>query len=133
MEKLKFFVMVEDDPVTNIFHEIILKEADVCEEYRFYESPVEALEFFRKEVKSGNVIVPSILFLDINMPEISGWEFLDELLNLKIDDVPVVIMLTTSLSSSDKEKAKEYDVIEDFCNKPLTVEFLKDLVAKINK
>jgi len=133
MEKLKFFVMVEDDPVTNIFHEIILKEADVCEEYRFYESPVEALEFFRKEVKSGNVIVPSILFLDINMPEISGWEFLDELLNLKIDDVPVVIMLTTSLSSSDKEKAKGYDVIEDFCNKPLTVEFLKDLVDKINK
>lgn len=131
MEKLKFFVMIDDDPVTNVFHEIILKEADICENYRFYESPIEALNFFKDEVKSGRVIIPSILFLDVNMPEISGWEFLDELLNIKINDIPVVIMLTTSLSANDRERSEKYGVIRDFCNKPLTVEYLHDLVAKV--
>jgi CheY-like chemotaxis protein len=131
MEKLKFFVMIDDDPVTNIFHEIILKEADVCEDYRFYESPIEALSFFKNEVKNGHVIIPSVLFLDVNMPGISGWEFLDELLKIKGNNTPVIIMLTTSLSASDRKRAEKYDVIKDFCNKPLTVKYLHDLVGKI--
>lgn len=71
-------------------------------------------------------------FLDINMPVMDGWEFLNEYNKLKgIDTHPkMIMMLTTSLNPDDRKRAEENSRINDFLTKPLTEESLKMLIEK---
>jgi CheY-like chemotaxis protein len=128
MKKYKFLVFIDDDSFTNTFHQIILDEADICEEYMFFNSGEKALEFFVLEAQKENSKVPEYIFLDINMPSMNGWQFLDKYTQIEGEQAATIIMLTTSISRSDKSKTKDYKIIEAFMNKPLTVEHLKGLL-----
>ena len=125
--KFKFLVFIDDDFATNKFHEIIVEESGLVDECKFFESPIEALAFFEKEAKSNSPKVPEYIFLDINMPRIDGWEFLERYAQITNNPSSAIIMLSTSLSSVDKNKAQEVNLIHSFINKPLTVELLESL------
>lgn len=131
MKKYKFIAFLDDDYMTNRFHEIILDEADICEKSRFFTTPEEALNYFREEPKKENPEIPEVMFLDINMPKMNGWEFLDEYITMKIKQSPVVIMLTTSISSKDKRKARAYEIVKDYMNKPITKDYLTELIKNL--
>ena len=60
-----------------------------------------------------------LIVLDINMPVMNGWEFLDKLNTIAIKPLVKVIIVTSSIDSSDKDKAKEYDQVFEFMEKPL--------------
>jgi len=127
MKKIKLIVLIDDNHITNAYNEIMLEEADICEEYLFFDSPLEALDYFKEETKKETPKLPEFIFLDINMPTLSGWQFLDEYIKVGIKEIPVIIMLTTSLSPTDKEKSEEYSIVREFISKPLTEEHLKSL------
>lgn len=131
MKKYKFIAFLDDDYATNRFHEIILKEADICEKSIFFSEPEKALNFFKEEAKKENPEIPEVIFLDINMPKMNGWEFLDEYMKIDTEQAPVVIMLTTSISSKDKRKAKKYDIVKDYMNKPITKKYLLELIENL--
>ena len=129
MKKFKFLVFIDDDFMTNRFHEIILGQTKVTEEYKFFTYAKDALEYF----KDNNHITPDYIFLDINMPGMDGWEFLKEYTKLDIEKTPTVIMLTTSLMKSDREKADDFDVVKGFMNKPLTRKIIEALRVSFNE
>ena len=76
---------------------------------------------------------PNLILLDINMPKLDGFEFLDAASKaLGADFAVVVVMLTTSLNPADRDRAKQYAAIKEYLNKPLTVDLLAQISALLN-
>jgi len=119
MSTTRNYIIVDDDPINNIICKMQLEIALGAINIKTFELPEEGLEFIEKEfVKSP---VPTILFLDINMPSISGWEFLDQYEKF-IEDVKTQIaiyILSSSVDPRDKDKATANKYIKGFLSKPL--------------
>jgi CheY-like chemotaxis protein len=129
--KLNCVLLIDDDESTNFLHEIIINQAEMTENVVSLQSGEAALEYLQNKM-NGEYPQPDLIFLDINMPGMNGWEFLEEYKKLgKAQQGKfVVVMLTTSLNPQDKERAKSKSEISDFMNKPLTVEMLHELMEK---
>lgn len=130
-EKFKFLMFIDDDEATNFYHRFIVDESDICEKHIFYEKAEDALDYFSNSISEENI--PDVIFLDINMPKIDGWMFLDRYASIPMQKSPIIIMLTTSLSPSDKEKADKNPLVKAFLNKPLSEEHLVDIASTFIK
>lgn len=118
-------LLVDDNPSTNFLNRKLL--ADIAPDTAVFdlEDAMDLLHFIKNEKKfKSGCPKPGIIFLDINMPKMDGFEFLQEYERLKEDlkkDILIVI-LTTSIWSKDKKKAFDSQYIYDFVEKPLTQE-----------
>jgi len=129
MSKVRHAVLIDDDEATNVYHDIIVQEADVVEEYQIFDSAVDALDFLKNQEHA-----PDFILLDINMPRMTGWEFLEEYKKLdQAVNPPKIIMLTTSLGTFDKKQAEDNPLVSGFRQKPLTLEMLYEIAASIQK
>ena len=132
--KLNCILVIDDDEPTNFFTRIILEEADCCNYIKTVQSGQEALDYLAQSEKASadpNLFPsPDLIFLDINMPAMNGWEFLDEYkkLNIAPQHKIIMVMLTTSLFPEDKAKATRSPEISGFENKPLTLEKLEKIM-----
>lgn len=130
---LKTILCVDDDPITLMLCKKVIKKAEFSEDVIFANNGQEAFELFQsivsKKEKKEPYQLPQLVFLDLNMPVMNGWEFLDmfkenianEFLQTK------VIILSSTIDPADYNKAKEYDVVSHFLSKPITVEMLENL------
>jgi len=127
MEKIRLLLFIDDDFATNFYHKIIVRDSGLVEKYLFFSTAAEALTYFEEQKALGNQEKPDAIFLDINMPEINGWEFLDLYAETINDKSPVYIMLTTSLNPNDQQRAELNPLVRGLKNKPLTVTHLEEL------
>ncbi len=125
--KVDCVLLIDDDEDDNYFHRLVLEESASVERIIIAESSIEALEYIR----SGK-INPDIIFLDVNMPKMNGWEFVEEYekINSHQKQNPVILMLTTSPNPVDKERAKNVPEINGFETKPLTAESFNRILSK---
>lgn len=124
MRKVKKIFLVDDDETCNFLHNILLNQMKVFEKIDISKNGKEAL----RKVKSFNDFDwPEIILLDINMPVMDGFEFLEEFtkINSSSRGNTKVIILTSSDSKRDLEKARNYK-IDGYINKPLTREKLEN-------
>ena len=130
--KINTVLLVDDDKATNFIHELIIKDNNYCDKIITKYDGEQAIEFLES---AGENEIPDIVFLDINMPKVDGWEFLEKYKELPKDKRAqiIVVMLTTSLNANDKERALSNELISEFRNKPLTKEMLKDIEEKYFK
>jgi CheY-like chemotaxis protein len=136
MKKLNCILLIDDNLDDNFFHSLIIKEAGAAEIIKTAVNGEKALEYLEKS--KGDPIqypFPDLIFLDINMPRINGFEFLEKAREKKyFENVKpvVVVMLTSSLNPTDEKRAKEdfSDEIVDFENKPLSAKMLDEIVDK---
>ena len=131
MNDFKQVILIDDDYATNFYNEIIVDDFGKVEEQKYFTSAVEALDYFRLQEKEAVQVLPEIIFLDINLPEMTGWEFLAEFKNLALYPMPTVIMLSTSMNPIDKVKANENPLVLELIDKPLTIEYLNNLKNKL--
>ena len=133
-QKLNCVLVIDDDEPTNFFTRMILEESGCTDHIKVMQSGQEALDYLAKSEQAGcdasRYPSPDLIFLDINMPAMDGWEFLVEYRNLNVADKIIVVMLTTSLFPKDKLKAEEMPEISGFENKPLTAEKLHKVLEK---
>ena len=88
-----------------------------------------------KENWNDSEILPDAILLDLNMPVMDGWQFLDEFIHLPIKKEISIFIMTSSIDPADIEMAKKYDVIKDYIMKPITankLDMLCKLISKIN-
>lgn len=132
--KLNCILVIDDDEATNFFTRMILEESGCTEHIKVAESGAEALEYLTKsDVEndaSGFYPAPDLILLDINMPAMNGWEFLEEYKTMNTTDKTIVVMLTTSLFPEDELKAANLPQISGFEHKPLTTRKLEVILEK---
>ena len=122
-------MLIDDDEIDQRYYQRTLKRSGLVENIHAFTMATEALDFLLQKKQRMDVI-----FLDINMPRMTGFEFLEratEELGDRFVDV-VIIMLTTSIDPNDRDRAQTYDVVREFLNKPLTIEHVKH-VAQLLK
>jgi CheY-like chemotaxis protein len=124
--KYKTVMLIDDNEIDNFINERLIKAYLFAENVYVHTSTKSALEFLKNlEVTLSDIpadLIPSHILLDINMPILDGFHFLDEFDKFKpqIKDNIKIIMLTTSLNPMDMEKSKTYKQVIKFLHKPLT-------------
>jgi CheY-like chemotaxis protein len=130
--KLNCILIIDDDTTTNLIHKMILEQANVAENILVALNGKEALDLIRNAGNGpeNNYPLPDLILLDINMPIMNGWEFIEEYQKLDngLKSKMVVVMLTCSLNPDDEIKAGKLPAINGFRNKPLSVEIVYKLV-----
>ena len=115
-------MLIDDNSMDNFINKRLIESCEFASDIIICNSGKEALDYFN----SGQEI-PSLVFLDINMPEMNGFEFLEAFENLPADihKQCKVLMLSTSESFKDLNKANKNRFVKKFLNKPLTIDVLK--------
>lgn len=124
-----YVLLIDDDKVTNYYNQRIVNKHAEIKDAVAVTSGKNALEYL-KEAQQGLVEKPSLIFLDINMPAMNGWEFVDHYNKLDksfTKDIKLV-MLTTSNNPDDLNRSKTIEGIDDFINKPLSVNILTEVI-----
>jgi CheY-like chemotaxis protein len=121
---MKSVCIIDDDPIYVILAKRLIslnQFSDVIFEYRDGYEAYLAL----KQMHDQGEQMPEVIFLDINMPIWDGWDFLDEIVKLKLQHTFDIYMVSSSTSPYDREKAEKYSLIKRFLTKPLEIEALK--------
>ncbi|MEO6547767.1 MAG: response regulator [Ferruginibacter sp.] len=131
MQKLKRIMLIDDNEDDNWYHKRVINKNHADTKVVTVQSGNEALELLKGE-STDHLPHPDLIFLDINMPGMNGWQFLEEYKQMNFNGIRsvVVIMLTTSDSLEDLEKAQKIDILSDFKTKPLTNAMIDDIIAK---
>ncbi|MCU0439688.1 MAG: response regulator [Raineya sp.] len=125
-QKLNSILLIDDDEPTNFLHQLVINKSNCVEDCIVMSSAQEALNYLSIENS------PNLILLDINMPAMNGWEFLEAFreLNISKKDEIIIIMLTTSFNPDEEEKSKLFKEVQDFKRKPLTNIMLKEIIEK---
>ncbi|MHA7129141.1 response regulator [Algoriphagus namhaensis] len=123
MAHFKNILLVDDDPINNLINKRILSKVELGEDIHEFLSGGEALKKL-ESLSQGDGDV--LLFLDINMPLMNGWEFLDHYNELFPERNDRIIILSSSIDFQDRIKSQEYDVVSGFLEKPLTIDKIQN-------
>ena len=131
--KLNCILLIDDDEPTNFLNRMTLEQADCAKFVQIIQSGQEALDYLMHQGKYEYVHDcphPDLIFLDINMPAMDGWEFLEKYRQLPQAQKAriVMIMLTTSLNPDDQRRAGTIPEIDGFEHKPLRIDRLKEVL-----
>lgn len=129
---LNTILCVDDDPITLMLCKKVIAKTAFSNEIITMSNGEEALTFLMSLKTDSDLPIPELIFLDLNMPVMGGWEFLDI---LEIDDFFIsknikVIVLSSTIDPEDLEKSKQYKTILEFLPKPITRDMLTYLSTK---
>jgi response regulator RpfG family c-di-GMP phosphodiesterase len=130
-KKAPCIMLIDDNADDNFFHERVIRKSNLAEKIIVKELAQDALDYLVRSKKADEPY-PDLIFLDINMPRMNGWEFLEAYAALKkhYESNVVIVILTTSENPDDYRKAMDQEIAIEFCNKPLTKEILANLIDK---
>jgi CheY-like chemotaxis protein len=131
---IKTVFCIDDDLITLALCEMVIKKAAFAEEVVTAKNGKEGLNYFSTLFSKTNTSIPEeppqLIFLDLNMPVMNGWDFLEEYLMKYSDRLPQtsVVIVSSTVNPEDFSRANRYDIVIDFINKPLTVEGMEELM-----
>jgi CheY-like chemotaxis protein len=123
--KINSVLLIDDDSPTNFLHKIILEDLDCVNQIETAESAKQALGILHS-------LIPDIIFLDLNMPAMTGWNFIEKFKELIpfATKKPIIYILTTSENPDDLKRAKNIKEIAGYKTKPLTEEIVFEIMKK---
>ena len=122
--------IIDDDPIFVFGSKILLRNNSFASDYLVCQNGKEALDVITPLIESEEKL-PEVIFLDLNMPIMDGWEFLDEFGKISREREIRIYILSSSVDSRDIERAKKYDMVNGFIAKPLTDVKIKELAQEI--
>ena len=135
---LDLILCVDDDPITLMLCKMVIAKSSFATEIITAQNGEEALNYF-DDLKLNNLGAeikkyPSLVFLDLNMPVMDGWEFLDHFSKEEYATAfknTKIIVLSSTIDPNDIEKSKTYPMVLDFLSKPITKEILEHLKERL--
>lgn len=133
MKKLNCILLIDDNQHTNFFNKRLINKMDLAHEVYAVENGRQGLDFLTNQgmyAANGTTYPqPALILLDINMPVMDGWEFLEAYHGLPVAQKGeiLIVMLTTSPNPDDRQKAASIPEVNEFRQKPLSAEMLVDI------
>lgn len=127
---MRRYLLIDDDEIITKIHPIIIGKVDKDCQVEICSNGVEAIEYL-ENISSQNGMPPDYIFLDINMPIMSGFDFLEKLsgeIKAFLKDSKI-ILLSSSIDPRDSAKASKFENILEFAPKPLTIAYLNKLLS----
>lgn len=133
MHVLDKILIIDDDPISGIILEKVNAHVHFATEVISLYSAVDALDYLLS-LKDRRETAPEVIFLDICMPIVNGWQFLEQFKTLEAPGLQntIIFMLATSSDQSDINRAKKFASVEDYIVKPLTADRLSAIQATLN-
>lgn len=128
MNTIETVCIIDDDPIFVYGAKRMMKEAGFCNQISVYENGNDALQGFKELAKNGEEL-PSIIFLDLNMPIMNGWDFLADFITIPAFDPEktLIYVISSSVDPRDLIRIKDTKVISNYILKPLTAEDLESI------
>jgi CheY-like chemotaxis protein len=134
MTPVSRILLIDDDAVTNMMHRRVIERSGRAQSIDVATDGQEALDLLRADLASGRPL-PELIFLDINMPGMGGFEFLEHYaqMNIAPDAQLIIVMLSASLLPDDHARAQADPNVHSFCDKPLRLEKLLELIEEFQR
>ncbi len=118
--------LVDDDPINNLINNRLLNKVEITKNIEEFLEGQYAIERISEIPVDKNILI----FLDINMPVMNGWEFLEIYRQRFPERNDIIIILSSSIDFQDRQKAKEYSIVSEFLEKPLTLDKIQFQLGK---
>lgn len=126
-KKVEIACIIDDDPIYVFGTKRLMQMANFCESFLIFTNGKEALDKLKAIIVNGEVL-PDIILLDINMPVMDGWDFLDEFTKIPSRKKIIIYIVTSSIDPADVNKAKQYEYVSNYLVKPITFDKIKNLM-----
>ena len=132
MKKIDIACVIDDDDIYTFTVKKIIDNSQLANKTLFFANGKLALDFFNEYLHQITDL-PDLILLDINMPVLDGWQFMDEFIKLSplINKRIVVYIVSSSIDRADFNKAKGYEQISDFIVKPVSSAMFRKMVEDI--
>lgn len=127
-------IIIDDDEIVHMLGLKVLKLIGFEGKVLQFFNGIEALDFFKQKTLEGHDSAPFLVFLDLNMPILDGWEVLEKLAE-NTSSLPsqlFLTILTNSFNPLDRERARGYPFVLDFLNKPISPDLLINFMIQNN-
>ncbi len=126
------YLLIDDDNIFNYIHSEVIEKVEPDAKIKIFTSSTEGLNYLKKKLDAKEPL-PHVLFLDIRMPELDGFEFLEQLNAYPAETVKQmsIYMLTSSLDDRDRMKANKNLLVKGFKSKTLTAGMLLDVLEEL--
>ena len=131
MHRVKEIMLIDDDRATNYLSKYVIDDLDCCNQLTVHDMAQDALDDLLGRINYQQAL-PEIIFLDLNMPRMNGWEFLEQYKEFDLSlftKVPDIYVLSTTMNPQDLLKAESIKVVTKFYAKPLTGEIIIETVS----
>ncbi len=121
-EKERTVCIIDDDTIIHTIMKVKLKKNNSIQNFLTFTNGKFALDYFKKEENRVNERMPDVIFLDINMPIIDGWQFLEQFeeISIKLEKKVYIYMLSSSIDNRDIDRAHKNKNVKDYLTKPMS-------------
>ena len=132
MKKVRSTCIIDDDSIFVYGTKRLIDEVGFTENIITFENGQDAIDGLY-EMSTGGEDLPAVIFLDLNMPIMNGWEFLEDFAKLPADkrEKVAIYIISSSVDPRDLERIRNYQIVHDYILKPMSTEELKSIQQKV--
>ena len=129
MSRFDLACIIDDDPIFVYGTKRLMQLTQFCDKFLVFHNGQDAIDYLRPAILN-NQKKPEIILLDLNMPVMDGWQFLDELIKIPAEVLITIYIVSSSIDPADMNKAKQYDNVTNYLIKPMNPERLKEILRE---